>query len=98
MHRNLTLPRMIGREIQRSKWSTLLCFCIVVLATSLLAIMIAVGRSSVDATRVQMKDMGFNLLITPPGADMAQYQALNFDGPDMPESYVDQLATSTVLA
>jgi len=98
MHRNLTLPRMIGREIQRSKWSTLLCFCIVVLATSLLAIMIAVGRSSVDATRVQMKDMGFNLLITPPGADMAQYQALNFDGPDMPESYVDQLAASTVLA
>ncbi|HPK00713.1 MAG TPA: ABC transporter permease [Candidatus Hydrogenedentes bacterium] len=98
MSQSLSMHRMIWREIQRSKWSTLLCFCIVVLATSLLAIIIAVGRSSVDATRVQMKDMGFNLLITPPGADLAQYQALNFDGPDMPEEYVDKLAASTVLA
>ncbi|HOD50593.1 MAG TPA: hypothetical protein PLJ71_05340 [Candidatus Hydrogenedentes bacterium] len=98
MKRNLTLYRMIWREIQRSKWSTLLCFGIVVLATGLLVVMIAVGRSSVDATRIQMKDMGFNILITPPDADLAQYQALNFDGPDMPESYVEKLAGSTVLA
>lgn len=98
MKGNLTVPRMVLREIQQSKWSTLLSFSVVVLATALLAIMIAVGKSSVDATRVQMKDMGFNLLITPPDADPAQYQALNFDGPDMPESHVEKLAGSTVLA
>lgn len=60
--------------------------------------MIAIGRSSVDETRVLMKEMGFNVLITPPGADPAQYQALNFEGPDMPEDAVEKLTTQSVLA
>jgi ABC-type lipoprotein release transport system permease subunit len=98
MNRKLTLHRMVFREIQRSKWNTLLCFGVVLLATGLLVVMLAVGRSSVDETRVLMKEMGFNVLITPPGTDPAQYQALNFDGPDMPEDAVDKLTVGTVLA
>ncbi|MFO7975098.1 MAG: FtsX-like permease family protein [Candidatus Hydrogenedentota bacterium] len=98
MNRSLTLQQMVFREIQRSKWNTLLCFGVVLLATGLLVVMIAVGRSSVDETRVQMKEMGFNLLITPPGANPAQYQALNFEGPDMPEEAVETLASGTVMA
>jgi putative ABC transport system permease protein len=98
MNRNLTLHHMLYREIQRSKWNTLSCFAVVLLATGLLVVMIAIGRSSVDETRVLMKEMGFNVLITPPGADPAQYQALNFEGPDMPEDAVEKLTTETVLA
>lgn len=98
MSRGLTLPRVMLREIQRSKLNTLLCLLTVVVATGLLAAMISISRGSVDATRAMMRDMGFNLLITPPGVDPARYQALDFGGGEMPEENVAKLTESTVMA
>jgi ABC-type lipoprotein release transport system permease subunit len=60
--------------------------------------MLTVSRASVDATRVMMKQMGFNLLITPAAANPARYQALDFQDAHMPEDYVARLADSSVLA
>lgn len=94
----MTLIRMILREMQRAKFNTLLCLVTVAAATGLLIAMVAVSRASVDATRILMKDMGFNLLITPAGVDPARYQALDFQDVDMPEEYVTRLARNTVLA
>ena len=94
----MTLIQMIGREIQRAKWNTLLCLLAVTLATGVLVAMVAVSRASMDAARVLMKEVGFNLLITPPGTDPARYQALDFQDFDMPEEYVSRMAGSTVLA
>lgn len=98
MRNGLTLRRLILREMQRSKFNTLLCLLSVAVATGLLIAMVSISRSSVDATRKMMKNMGFNLLITPPGVDAARYQALDFDGGDMPEDSVTKLVGSTVLA
>ena len=98
MGKRMTLAHMILREMQSAKLNTLLCLAIVVVATGLLVAMVAVSRASVDATRVMMKQMGFNLLITPPDVDPARYQALDFQDADMPEDYVSKLAASTVLA
>jgi len=98
VQKNISLSHMILREVQRSKLNTALCFCVILLATGLLIVMMTVSASSVDATRVYMKNMGFNLLITPENADPAQYQALDFTNADMPEENVDKLANSTVLA
>lgn len=95
---SMTVGRMILREIQRAKLNAALCLAVVLCATGLLVAMLALTRASVDATRIMMRDMGHNLLITPPGADLARYQALDFTGADMPEEYVTQLAESTVLA
>jgi predicted lysophospholipase L1 biosynthesis ABC-type transport system permease subunit len=83
---------MILREMQRSKVNTLLCLLTVVVATGVLVAMLTFSRASVDATRMMMKDMGFNLLITPPGVDPARAQALDFEGGDMPQEYVTRLA------
>ena len=94
----MTLWKLILREMQRSKLNTLLCLLCVFVATSVLVGMVAVSRASVDATRKMMKEMGFNLLITPGDIDPAQYQALQFEGGDMPWEYVDKLAGSTALA
>ena len=99
MTRGLSMARLIMREMQRAKINTALCFAVVLLATGLLIGMVSVTRASVNATRVMMKRMGFNLLITPEGVDVAQYQALNFQDKDMPEEYVQRLAENgTILA
>ena len=98
MRSRLTLSRLILREIQHAKLNTLLCLVCVVIATGLLVAMVSISRASVDATRKMMKDMGFNVLIAPPGTDPARYQALDFGGGDMPEAYVSKLTASTVLA
>jgi len=94
----MTLLRMIVREIQHAKLNTFLCLLAVTVSTALLVAMVAVSRASMDATRVLMKDMGFNLLVMPRGVDAARYQALDFQDVEMPEEYVSRLAKSTVLA
>jgi len=98
MRNGLTLTRLILREVQRAKLNTALCLFTVMAATALLVAMVAIGRASVDATRIMMKQMGFNLLITPQDVDPARYQALDFQKGDMPEDYVQRLASSTALA
>ena len=98
MSSGISLPRLIWREMQRSKFNTLLCLIVVVIATAILIAMVAVSRASVDETRIMMKQMGFNVLITPEGVDPARYQALDFQDADMPEEYVHKLAGSPVVA
>jgi len=97
MQNGLTVGRLIGREIQHAKLNSLLCLVTVVIATALLVAMVAISRASVDATRVMMKEMGFNLLIVPGGADPARYQALDFQDADMPEEYVQRLAAKGTI-
>lgn len=98
MNYGVTLVRMILREMQRSKLNTLFCLFTVTVAVSVFVALLSITQDSVDATRRMMKDMGFNLLITAQGVDPARYQALDFEGPDMPEDYVDQLVKGTSLA
>ena len=99
MRSSLTLAHIILREMQRSKVNTLLSLAIVVVATGLFVAMVAISLASVDSTRALMKEMGFNLLITPAGVDPARYQALDFQDADMPEDYVAKLAKeSGILA
>jgi putative ABC transport system permease protein len=94
----LSLTRLILREVQRAKINTALCAIVVLLATGLLVGMVSISRASVDATRVMMKNLGFNLLITPEGVDPARYQALDFQEGDMPEEYILTLAKGTAMA
>jgi len=84
--------RLILREMQRSKVNSLLSLLVVALATGVWVAMLAVGQASEDATRKMMKDMGFNLMITPKGTDPARLQILDFSKEDMPEEYVTRLA------
>lgn len=95
----MTIGRLIRREMQGAKANTVLCFTTVVIATALLVAMVGISRASVDATRISMKRMGFNLLILPSGTDPARFQALDFQDKTMPEEYVTRLATQgTILA
>ncbi len=98
MYQRISLFRLILREMQQSKFNTLLCFACVLLSTALIVAMATISRSSVDATRKQMKAMGFNLRITPKEADPARYQALDFQEADMPEDYIQKLAESKAPA
>lgn len=92
MSEGIVTGMLILREMQRSKGNTLLCAATTIVATAMLIAMVGVSRASVDATRIQMKNMGFNLLIVPKGMDLARYQALDFQEVDMPEEYVHRLA------
>ena len=88
----ITPLRYMLREMAHTPWSTVAVTLAILAASALLTATLDLGAASVDATRVLMKDMGFNLLIMPPGADPARWQALNFSGPDMPEGHVKLLA------
>lgn len=94
MIQKMNLARMILREIQHSKVNTVSCFLVVVIATGVFVAMVGISQASIDKTRVLMKDMGFNLLITPQGIDPARYQALDFQEVDMPEDNISKLASS----
>ena len=95
----MSIGRLIRREMQGAKVNTALCLVTVVIATALLVAMVGVSRASVDATRIGMKRMGFNLLILPGGTDPARFQALDFQDKTMPEEYVTRLAAKgTILA
>jgi len=94
MIQKMSLARMILREMQHSKLNTFACFGVVLVATGVFVTMVAFSQASVDSTRILMKDMGFNLLITPKGIDPARYQALDFQDIDMPEDYIARLASN----
>ena len=93
----MTTRHLIWREMQRAKLNTFLCLAVVTVATGLFVAMVALSLASDDATRIMMKEMGFNLLVTPQGVDPARYQALDFQDADMPEEYVSKLASSVAI-
>jgi len=97
MLNRVTLTRLIVREMQRSKVNTLLCLIVVTLAAGVFVAMMDVNMASVDSTRVMMKNMGFNVLVTPQGVDPARYQALDFQDVDMPEEYAARLSNNAVI-
>ena len=97
MRSRVTLAHLIRREMQQAKLNTLLCFIVVMAAAGLFVAMIDISVASVDATRILMKEMGFNLLITPQGVDPARYQALDFQDADMPEEYVAKLSNNALI-
>jgi len=97
MRNRMTLQRLIVREMQSSKVNTFLCLVVVTLAAGVFVAMTDINMASVDSTRVMMKNMGFNLLVTPQGVDPARYQALDFQDLDMPEEYVSKLSQNAVI-
>lgn len=88
----MTWTRLVMREMLYSRWNTLACLAVISAAAGLFVAVMDIGASSVDATRLLMRDMGFNLQITAAAADSARWQALDFSGPDMPEDYIQRLA------
>ncbi len=93
----LTMHRLLLREMWHSRWNTLACLLVVAASVALYVAMADLGAASVDATRALMKEMGFNVLILPAAADRARYQALDYEGPDMPEEYVTRLAEGRLI-
>lgn len=96
-HKSFGFERLILREMWYSRWNTIACMLVVTAAVGLYVAMQDMGAASVDATRRLMRDMGFNLQIIPASADPARYQALDFAGPDMPETYVEQLVAGRLI-
>lgn len=92
--KKLSSSRMLLREMWHSRWNTLACTLVITSSVALYVAMSDLGAASVDSTRVLMKEMGFNLQIIPVDADLARYQALDYEGPVMPAEYVDRLAAS----
>ena len=50
-----------------------------------------------DQTRILMRDMGFNLMIVHKDTDMSDFWASDFATKDIPEEYVQRLASDTQL-
>jgi putative ABC transport system permease protein len=55
------------------------------------------GAALEEATRKQMLELGFNILILPEGQDLAQLHLSGAMSATMPESYVDRLAQSNIV-
>ncbi len=90
----MSVFRLIVREILYRKLNFLLGLTAIAAATALFVgtqtLCVVMNR---ETTRL-MRDMGFNLLILPEGADMAQFWSADYAQQEMPEQYVRDLANS----
>jgi ABC-type lipoprotein release transport system permease subunit len=80
------------REIRLRWLNFILALLAVAGAVALVAALAAMGRASNVETKRLMRNLGFNLLVLPGGADLTQYWATDTIRGDMPQSYVHTLA------
>ncbi|MFQ6131810.1 MAG: ABC transporter permease [Armatimonadota bacterium] len=89
--------RLLLRELRHRKLNFALGLLAVVLAVALSVAILTMCEASQRETRRIMRDMGFNLLILPKHADMADFWSRDFAVEEMPEEYVHRLANSDVV-
>lgn len=94
----MSITRMIIREIRSGKLNFLLCLVTVAVACAAFVALLSISRGAAQATNRLLRDMGFNILIVPKGAEMARYWSLDFPDATMPEDYVEKLSKSDVTA
>ena len=85
---------MLLREMAHRKLNFLLGLISVAAAVALFVGVLTMSDASQRETTRLMRDMGFNILIVPKDADMFQFLGEEFADEEMPEEYVDRLATS----
>ncbi|MCE5240788.1 FtsX-like permease family protein [bacterium] len=83
---------LMVRELRLRWLSFMLALLAVACAAALVVGLTAMGRAAnVEAKRL-MRNLGFNLLVLPGQADLAQYWSTDTVRGDMPEAYVQKLA------
>lgn len=93
----MSVLRLIVREILYRKLGFLLGIAAVAAAGALLVGTITLSTAMERETVRLMRDMGFNVLILPEGADMSEFWSADYAAEEMPEDYVHQLAQSDVV-
>jgi len=95
----LMLPRLVLKEIKHRWQNSLLTASAIVAAVAVFVMLLTMGRALERETAQIVRDLGFNILILPKGADLSKFWIEGYTDEDMPEEYVRRLAeTSGVYA
>jgi len=93
----MSVLRLIVREMAHRKLNALLGIIAVAVSVALVVGTTALCSALKTETVRLMRDMGFNLIVLPSGADMARFWSEDFAREDMPEDYVYTLANAPIL-
>ena len=93
----MSILRLIVREIAHRKLNSLLGLTAIVAAVALFVGPQTFCAAMQRETTRLMRDMGFNLLILPEGADMVDFWRTEYAQEEMPEQYVHDLADSRIM-
>ncbi len=88
----MSIMRLLLREIRHRKLSFLLGLLAITATVALFVALMTMGQASNRETKRLMRNLGFNMLILPQEADLADYWAADCSKADMPEEYVQRLA------
>lgn len=94
----MSVLRLLLREIQHRKLNFLLGLLAIVAAVALFVAVQTLSDASQRETVRLMRDLGFNVLILPKDASMAEFWSKDFAQAEMPEQYVQRLADSKLVA
>jgi len=93
----MSVLRLLLREIQHRALSFALAVSAVVAATALTVGVLTMCEAYDRETTRLLRNMGFNVLVLPEGADVGQFWSDDFTTREMPEEYVQRLAASRAV-
>jgi len=92
----MNLRRIILKELLERKKQFLTSFIAILLGIIVIVAVKSVSNSSEKAVAIQLDNLGANILVLPQTATIDNYYAADINAPEMPEEYVDRVASSTI--
>ena len=92
----MNLRRIILKELLERKKQFLTSFIAILLGIIVIVAVKSVSNSSEKAIAIQLDNLGANILILPQTATIDNYYAADINAPEMPEEYVERIASSTI--
>jgi putative ABC transport system permease protein len=92
----MNLRKIILKELLERKKQFLTSFIAILLGIIVIVAVKSVSNSSEKAVAIQLDNLGANILVLPQTTTIDNYYAADINAPEMPEDYVDRIASSTI--
>lgn len=92
----MNLRKIILKELLERKKQFLTSFIAILLGIIVIVAVKSVSNSSEKAVAIQLDNLGANILVLPQTTTIDNYYAADINAPEMPEDYVERVASSTI--
>jgi hypothetical protein len=96
MERRMNPRKIILKELLERKKQFLTSFIAILLGIIVIVAVKSVSNSSEKAVAIQLDNLGANILVLPQATTIDNYYAADINAPEMPEDYVERIASSTI--
>ncbi|UCE18789.1 MAG: ABC transporter permease [Gemmatimonadota bacterium] len=92
----MNLGKIILKELLERKKQFITSFIAILLGIIVIVAVKSVSNSSEKAVAIQLDNLGANILVLPQTTTIDNYYAADINAPEMPEEYVERIASSTI--